>query len=63
MRSRPRAASISSVIAWLNRVRAALAADPEVMRKTGLCLHVGDLAREYGFTDIDGRQPERFLID
>lgn len=32
-----------------------LGADPEVMKKTGQVLYVGDLAKEYGFTDIDGR--------
>ena len=35
----------------------ALARDPDVMEKSGQVLTVGDLAREYGFTDIDGRQP------
>jgi len=33
----------------------ALAADPKVMDKTGGVYRVGDLAREYGFTDVDGR--------
>jgi hypothetical protein len=30
------------------------------MDKTGQTFTVGDLAREYGFTDIDGRQPAAF---
>jgi NAD(P)-dependent dehydrogenase (short-subunit alcohol dehydrogenase family) len=34
---------------------AALAADSNVMEKSGRILTVGDLAREYGFTDVDGR--------
>jgi dehydrogenase/reductase SDR family protein 1 len=35
----------------------ALASDPERMQRTGQVLIVADLGREYGFTDIDGRQP------
>ena len=31
-----------------------LAADPRVIRKTGRVLMNADLAREYGFTDVDG---------
>ncbi|MCR6476805.1 SDR family oxidoreductase [Variovorax sp. ZS18.2.2] len=47
---------------YLGRAVAALAGDPQVMKKTGAVLRVADLAREYGFTDIDGRQPEAFEI-
>jgi hypothetical protein len=36
----------------------ALATDPEVRRKAGLIHFASDLAREYGFTDIDGRVPD-----
>lgn len=36
---------------------AALAADPQVMEKTGRAWAVGELAEEYGFADIDGRRP------
>ncbi len=45
---------------YLGRAIAALAADPQVMAKSGEVLRVADLAREYGFTDIDGRQIEAF---
>lgn len=45
---------------YLGRAIAALAADPKVMAKSGEVLRVADLAREYGFTDIDGRQVEPF---
>ncbi|MGJ7528816.1 SDR family oxidoreductase [Variovorax sp. GB1P17] len=45
---------------YLGRAIAALAADPQVMAKSGDVLRVADLAREYGFTDIDGRQVEAF---
>lgn len=47
---------------YVGRAVAALAADPKVFDKTGGVFAVGDLAREYGFTDIDGRQPEAFQI-
>jgi NAD(P)-dependent dehydrogenase (short-subunit alcohol dehydrogenase family) len=40
---------------YLGRAVAALAADPNVHAKTGGVHQVGDLAREYDFTDIDGR--------
>lgn len=47
---------------YLGRAVAAVAADPEVMRKSGRVHRVADLAREYGFTDIDGRQVEAFEL-
>ncbi|XP_006816909.1 dehydrogenase/reductase SDR family member 1-like [Saccoglossus kowalevskii] len=42
-----------------------LASDPNIMKKTGRILLVGDLASEYGFTDIDGNVPphSRYLKD
>lgn len=48
---------------YIGRAVAALAADPQVMDKAGSILTVGDLAREYGFTDYDGRQPPAFRLD
>jgi hypothetical protein len=33
------------------------------MTKTGQQFAVGDLAKEYGFTDVDGTQPEPFRLD
>jgi dehydrogenase/reductase SDR family protein 1 len=39
------------------RAVAALAADPRRLEKTGKAQVVAELAREYGFTDLDGRQP------
>ncbi|MGJ7505236.1 SDR family NAD(P)-dependent oxidoreductase [Variovorax sp. ZT5P49] len=45
---------------YLGRAVVALAGDPKVMEKSGEVLRVADLAREYGFTDIDGRQVEAF---
>ncbi len=47
---------------YLGRAVAALAADPEVLRHSGRVLRVGELARAYGFTDVDGRQPEPFEL-
>lgn len=42
---------------FAGRAIAQLAADPNVGRKSGRTFYVGDLAREYGFTDTDGRRP------
>jgi len=47
---------------YAGRAVAALATDPGVLRKSGGVLTAGDLAREYGFTDVDGRQPEAFRV-
>lgn len=47
---------------YLGRAIAALAGDAGVMHKSGGVHRVADLAREYGFTDIDGRQPEAFEL-
>jgi NAD(P)-dependent dehydrogenase (short-subunit alcohol dehydrogenase family) len=48
--------------AYLGRAVAALAEDDQVMRWSGQVLAAGALAREYGFTDVDGTQPEVFRI-
>ncbi|WP_437960847.1 SDR family oxidoreductase [Sorangium sp. So ce119] len=42
---------------FVGRAVAALAADPNVAAKAGRVFSSWDLAREYGFTDVDGRQP------
>ena len=42
---------------FVGRAVAALAADPEVSQKSGKVFTSWDLALEYGFKDIDGRQP------
>jgi NAD(P)-dependent dehydrogenase (short-subunit alcohol dehydrogenase family) len=47
---------------YVGRAVAALAADSNVMEKSGRILNVGDLAREYGFTDVDGRQIPPFKM-
>jgi len=43
---------------YVGRAVAALAADPDVMEKTGGAYASWDLARLYGFTDADGSQPD-----
>ncbi len=47
---------------YVGRAVVALAADPSIMRKSGSIFMAGDLAHEYGFTDIDGRQIPPFRI-
>lgn len=48
----------SETPAYLGRAVAALAADPDVMAKTGRALATWGLYEEYGFTDVDGTQPD-----
>ena len=44
--------------AYLGRAVAALVLDPEIARHSGRALDTASLAREYGFTDTDGTQPD-----
>ncbi len=48
---------------YLGRAVVALASDPQVLERSGQALRVGDLARIYGFTDIDGRAVPPFELD
>src|SRR5262245_26621262 len=48
--------------AYLGRAVVALAADPHIVEKSGQLLEVGNLADEYGFTDVDGTQPPAFRL-
>jgi NAD(P)-dependent dehydrogenase (short-subunit alcohol dehydrogenase family) len=48
--------------AYLGRAIVALARDTRIIGKSGQLLEVGALAREYGFTDVDGSQPPPFRI-
>ena len=48
--------------AYLGRAIVALAADPRVLEKSGQVLEAGTLAREFGFTDVDGSQPPPFRV-
>jgi hypothetical protein len=47
---------------YLGRAVAALAADPDVLGKSGDVYRVADLATAYGFTDVDGRVVPPFGI-
>jgi hypothetical protein len=49
----------------VGRAVVALAADPAVMNRTGMLFSSWELAREYRFTDYDGRRPDwgRHAID
>lgn len=42
---------------FIGRAVVALATDPNIMDKTGSVLIAAELAIEYGFTDVDGKQP------
>jgi NAD(P)-dependent dehydrogenase (short-subunit alcohol dehydrogenase family) len=50
---------------YVGRAVAHLARDPEVERWSGQSLSSGQLARVYGFTDLDGSQPDawRYVVE
>lgn len=50
----------SETPSYIGRAVVALATDPNIMAKTGHALSAGYLAREYNFTDVDGRQPDGY---
>lgn len=57
--------AISESPRFVGRAIAALAADPDVARWNGESLSSGQLAKVYGFTDIDGSQPDawRYIVE
>jgi NAD(P)-dependent dehydrogenase (short-subunit alcohol dehydrogenase family) len=57
--------AISESPAYVGRAVAALASDPAVARWSGQSLSSGELAKVYGFTDLDGSQPDawRYLVE
>jgi NAD(P)-dependent dehydrogenase (short-subunit alcohol dehydrogenase family) len=57
--------AISETPRYVGRAVAHLAADPEVARWSGSSLSSGGLAKEYGFTDLDGSRPDawRYLVE
>jgi NAD(P)-dependent dehydrogenase (short-subunit alcohol dehydrogenase family) len=61
----PHFAAISESPRFVGRAVAALAADPQVRRRNGGSFSSGGLAREYGFTDLDGSQPDcwRYMVE
>jgi len=48
---------------FIGRAVAALAADDAVMQKTGQVLVAASLAWEYGFVDVDGKQPRSLSLE
>jgi hypothetical protein len=48
---------------FIGRTVAALATDPNIMQKSGKVLIAAALALEYGFTDIDGKQPRPLMLE
>ena len=61
----PHFAAISESPRFVGRAVAALAADPALHRRTGGSFSSGGLARDYGFTDVDGSRPDcwRYLVE
>jgi NAD(P)-dependent dehydrogenase (short-subunit alcohol dehydrogenase family) len=57
--------AISETPRYVGRAVAALAADPDVARWHGKSVSSGELAPVYGFTDLDGSQPDawRYLVE
>ncbi|MGQ4444260.1 SDR family oxidoreductase, partial [Streptomyces violaceoruber] len=57
--------AISETPRYVGRAVTALAADPGVARFNGRSFSSGSLAREYGFTDLDGSRPDawRYLVE
>ncbi len=56
---------ISESPLYVGRAVAALAGDPDVSRWNGQSLSSGELAQDYGFTDVDGTQPDcwRYMVE
>lgn len=56
---------VSETPAFTGRAVAALAADPNRARWSGQSLSSGELAKVYGFTDIDGSRPDawRYVVE
>ena len=48
---------------FIGRAVTALAADPQIMQKSGQVLVAAALGLEYGFTDIDGKQPRPLTVN
>jgi NAD(P)-dependent dehydrogenase (short-subunit alcohol dehydrogenase family) len=50
---------------FVGRAVAALAADPDLHARNGGSFSSGGLAREYGFTDVDGSRPDawRYMVE
>lgn len=57
--------AISETPAFVGRAVAALAQDPDVARWNGRSVSSGELAKVYGFTDLDGSRPDawRYVVE
>jgi NAD(P)-dependent dehydrogenase (short-subunit alcohol dehydrogenase family) len=56
---------ISETPRYVGRAFAALAGDPDKTRWNGRSLSSGELAQDYGFTDLDGTRPDcwRYMVE
>ena len=61
----PHFTAISESPRFVGRAVAALAADPQLQRRSGGSFSSGGLARDYGFTDVDGSRPNcwRYMVE
>ena len=61
----PHFTAISESPRFVGRAIAALAADPSLQQRNGGSFSSGGLAREYGFTDVDGSRPDcwRYMVE
>ena len=61
----PHFRAISESPRFVGRAVVALAADPRLHDRNGGSFSSGGLAREYGFTDVDGSQPDcwRYMVE
>ena len=48
---------------FIGRAVAALASDPDIMQKSGQVFVAAALAQEYGFTDVDEKQPRPLTLE
>ena len=48
---------------FIGRAVAALASDPKIMERSGQVLAAAQIALDYGFTDIDGKQPKPLTVE
>ncbi len=54
--------SVTESPQFTGRAVLALATDPSVIHKSGMAFSACELAREYGFTDIDGKRPAELRV-
>jgi NAD(P)-dependent dehydrogenase (short-subunit alcohol dehydrogenase family) len=48
---------------FLGRVIAALAEDPRISQRSGTVVVAAQAAKEFGITDVDGKQPAPLTLD